>query len=189
MSIIVSASTKPAPVFAAPGAGHMIAALNLLGAHVALGAVLDVSVLSDPLLKFFITDIGASDPAMSCRTTLHADVLFALGTYRSLLETALLFTNAVAVGSRAPLQIAVHVHIDVLLKLEELFVDFFRAKLFDIFTRVTFLAVWLHAWDFQYFSVFNLSFQVTHLALFAEFMAALETKHIAWQNIIEADET
>jgi hypothetical protein len=133
MAIIVGRTADPTPLMIASWTGHMIASSILFCSGFALRTILDIAlVLFGPLLKPDII-LGPAAAIVVGITAGKADFKTALASDHAIGP----FLNIVgAIGSGAPPEVGVQVHVDVLFELKVLVIDVFGAKVPDIFPRV-----------------------------------------------------
>jgi hypothetical protein len=112
----VALSAYPAPLVAAVGAGHVVAAGVLFNADVAARTALDVLVAGPASIELFVV-FGARFGLVPCLSTFEAHVKAALANHVGIALAP--FNISFAVGSWTPSQLLVQIHLDVLQKLQE----------------------------------------------------------------------
>ena len=171
-----------------PTTGHMRTAPILLRAHITPGTVPNHSPLT-PLVQLFLAHSRTGHFSVGGGSTPHTDFLAALASGR-VAETARAFYVFVAARFGAPFQVVVAVYVNVHFEEDVLFVDFFRAEAFYVFSAEDFFAAAaLHAGNLFDFTVFDVGFEVVSQTHFAEAVFALQAEELTFGALLTTDIT
>jgi hypothetical protein len=154
----------------------VIATGYLFNTGTALWTITNIPITRSPSIKVIVYDRVTLSPSMLRLTALETECVSTFALY---LVRPLLPDESTAVGFRAPSQIRVQVHVNVLLELQVLIEHLLRTEFSDIFTRILSWARLICAFDFIDLTIGNIEFQIVALAVQTEPMSALlYTMHI-----------
>jgi hypothetical protein len=152
----------------------------------AFRAVLNISVFLSPVLEAPIVDLVAAHPRMVCLPTSEADLLPARAD--NFLPLGGFGDKVYAIRARTPLEIGVGVHIKVLLKAKILPEQLLRTEFLDICPPILLLTGLISTFYDPHLPVGDIKFEVVRDAGKAEpVLAARQTMHLMWQEILIAD--
>ena len=164
---------NPAIWVLALGASHVIAPIKLVAWNSTIRTKLTIVALL-PVVEFFLK-LPTLFAFVSFLATFEANInpTFALDY---LLKHSSFPDKSIAARRRAPFKLGVEIHVNVHLELEELFVDFLRAKLSHIIVSEGDLTAYHHAGYLNDVAIFNIVLQVLLHAFLAILVATTEAK-------------
>ncbi len=149
----------------------MITARYFLNTSTTLGTISDIPISGCPAIEILVNDGITFGSTMPCLATLKAELMPAFTL--DLVATLALGDESSAVWPWAPAKIGIQVDINVLLELQVLIEYFLGSKLSNIFPCILCSTGLVCTFNFVYFSVCNVEFQIVILAIQTKTMRAL----------------